>query len=262
MMDDQPYFLAEAGHYVPQPPCAGPWDPASLNGRVVTALCAFGIEQSHPLQAYTPARLTVDMYRLPGFTPLEVRTRLVRDGKRIKVIDAELTSEGVSYARATSQWLLRGDNPAGPVWRPEDWDVPPPEEFEPEVSPRSGSMTLARVAGGFGTLGEKRVWIRDLRPLVGGTPLTPFMWAAMPADMANPLSNAGEGGLAFINSDVTLYLHRVPVDPWVGIDVVDHQASDGIAHGRVRLYDRKGPIGSSSVCGPAQRYLAGGRPAK
>ncbi|MDH5671722.1 MAG: thioesterase family protein [Myxococcales bacterium] len=255
-MSQQPFFTREGELFIPQPPCRGPWDPKSLNGRVVVALCGFQLENSHELDNYMPARLTVDMYRLPGFAPIEVRTRIVRDGKRIKVIDAELISEGVSYARATSQWLLRGENPDSKVWSPPNWDAPPPEEL-PERAGAMGSMQVRPIAGAMGTLGKKQLWMRETRELVGGVPLSPFMWAAIPADLANPYSNSGDRGLAYINSDVTLYLHRLPVDAWIGMEVVNHQATDGVAIGQVALYDRKGAIGTSSVCGPGQRRMAG-----
>ena len=91
-MSEEPFFTREGSAFIPQPACRGPWDPKSLNGRVVVALCGFQIEQSHELADYMPARLTVDMYRLPGFAPIEVTTRVVRDGSRIKVIDAEFIS--------------------------------------------------------------------------------------------------------------------------------------------------------------------------
>src|SRR5262249_23110613 len=109
-MSEEPFFVREGGSFIPQVACRGPWDPKSLNGRVVVALCGFQIEQSYDLTDYMPARLTVDMYRLPGFAPIEVKTQIVREGKRIKVIDAEFISQGVSYARATSQWLKRSQN--------------------------------------------------------------------------------------------------------------------------------------------------------
>lgn len=259
-MSEEPFFTREGSAFIPQPPCRGPWDPKSLNGRVVVALCGFQIEQSYALADYLPARLTVDMYRLPGFAPIEVTTRVVRDGTRIKVIDAEFVSQGVSYARATSQWLKRGQNAEGNVWSPPNWEVPAPEAL-PEPANRQGSaMTMRSITGAIGTFGQKRAWLREGRDLVGGTPLTPFMRAALPADLANPLSNSGDRGLRYINSDVTLYLHRLPVDEWIGMEVVNHQATDGVAIGQVVLYDRTGAIGTSSVCGPAQRDMA--RPGK
>ena len=254
----EPYFVREGERYLPQPPCRGPWDPKTLNGRVIVAVCGFQLEQSCDLSDYVPARLTVDMYRAPGFAPIEVSTRIVRDGTRIKVIDAELISEGVSYARATSQWLKRSVNSDGNVWSPPSWDVPDPETLPAPTNRFNSSLQMRPITGGMGTFGQKRLWLKETRELVGGVPLSPFMRAAGAADLANPYSNAGDKGLGYINSDVTLYLHRLPTDEWIGMEVVNHHASDGVAIGQVVLYDRSGPIGTSSVCGPAQRRMAPG----
>jgi len=207
-----------------------------------------------------PARLTVDMYRLPGFAPIEIATRVVRDGARVKVIDAEFVSQGVSYARATSQWVKRSQNSEGDVWSPPSWNAPEPEAL-PESQNRLGnSMSMRPVRGGMGFVGQRSVWLREERELVAGVPLTPFMRAAIAADLANPFANSGDRGLGYINSDVTLYLHRLPAGEWIGMEVVNHHATDGVAIGQVVLYDRAGAIGTSSVCGPAQRGMV--RPAK
>jgi len=89
--------------------------------------------------------------------------------------------------------------------------------------------------------------------LVEGAPLTPFVRVALAADFASPFANAGDHGLGYINSDVTLYLHRLPVKEWIGFEVVNHHATDGIAIGECWLYDEKGPIGTSTVAALAQR---------
>ncbi len=57
----------------------------------------------------------------------------------------------------------------------------------------------------------------EVRDLVEGTPLTPFVRVAVAADFASPFANAGDHGLGYINSDVTLYLHRLPATPWIGL---------------------------------------------
>jgi hypothetical protein len=138
--------------------------------------------------------------------------------------------------------------------------LPAPETLPDPPNRSFGPLLVRTITGAFGTMGQKRLWLRESRELVGGSPLTPFMRAAMPADLANPFANSGDRGLAYINSDVTLYLHRLPVDEWIGLEVVNHHATDGIANGQVVLYDRTGPIGTSSVCGPAQRGMS--RPGK
>jgi Acyl-CoA thioesterase C-terminal domain len=93
----------------------------------------------------------------------------------------------------------------------------------------------------------------EVRDLIEGVPWTPFSRVAVAADFASPFANAGDRGLGYINSDVTLYLHRLPVTPWIGFEVVNHGASDGIAVGECRLYDEQGAIGTSTVAALAQR---------
>ena len=65
-MTNQPFFRREADCYLPNPISNGPWDPNSLHGRVVIGLLGFVIEQRHGGEGFVPARLTVDMFRLPG----------------------------------------------------------------------------------------------------------------------------------------------------------------------------------------------------
>ena len=86
----------------------------------------------------------------------------------------------------------------------------------------------------------------------GGRGLTPFTRAALAADFASPFANAGDAGLAYINSDVTLYLCRPPAGPWIGVEVVNHQASEGVAIAECWLHDELGAIGSASVAALAQ----------
>jgi hypothetical protein len=257
-MANEPFFQIEGTHYVPTPTARGPWNPNSLHGRVIAGLLGAEIERLHGDPQFLPARLTVDMYRLPDLSPVEVTTRVVRAGNRIRVIDAEFISGGVSAGRATCQLLKRTENPAGNVWKPEPWDVPKPADIPPPADGRAGMggmWAMRRIAGDFGTVGQKRTWMSEVRELVGGRPLTPFVRVAVSADFASPFANAGDNGLEFINSDVTVYLHREPATEWIGYEVINHGASDGVAVGECFLYDELGPIGSASCAALAQRRM-------
>lgn len=259
-MPNQPFFTQDGTHYVPTPASRGPWTETSLHGRVMIGLLAHEIERRHGEAAFMPARLTVDMYRLPDLSAVEVSTRVVKDGYRIKVIDAEFVSGGVSAGRATCQLLRRTEAPAGRVWTPEPWQVPRPADIAPPDDLRSGMggmWTMRPIAGGFGTVGQRRTWMAEVRELVAGEPLTPFVRAALASDFASPFANAGEAGLQYINSDVTLYLHREPRTEWLGFEVVNHGATDGVAIGECWLYDEEGPIGSAACAALAQRRMAG-----
>lgn len=254
-MANEPFFRTEGTHYVPTPASRGPWNPNSLHGRVIAGLLGAEIERLHGDPDFIPARLTVDMYKLPDMSPVEIVTRVVRAGNRIRVIDAEFISGGVSAGRATCQLLRRTENPEGKVWTPPTWDVPKPADIPPP-EPRAGMggmWAMRRIVGDFGTVGQKRTWISEVRDLVEGRELTPFVRVAVSCDFASPFANAGDKGLEFINSDVTLYLHREPVSEWIGYEVVNHGSTAGVAIGECFLYDEDGPIGSASCTALAQR---------
>ena len=259
-MSEEPFFVREGDLLRPTPVSRGPWSETSLHGRVVIGLLAREIERAHGGEDFMPARLTVDMYRLPDLSPVEVTTRAVRDGKRIKVIDAEFFSDGVSMARATCQLLRRTQNPAGSIWSPPGWGAPGPDEVMPPADGQAslGGMWAVRpISGAFGSLDVRRLWMSEVRELIGGEPLTPFSRVALAADFASPFANAGDAGLAWINSDVTLYLHRLPTTKWIGFEVVNHHATDGVAIGECWLHDEAGPIGTATVAALAQRARIG-----
>lgn len=253
-MANPPFFTIDGDHYVPTTAGRGPWNPNSLHGRVIIGLLGHEIERLHGDPDFIPARLTVDMYRLPDLSPVEVTTRVVREGRRIKVVDAEFISGGVSAGRATCQLLRRTERPEGTVWEAPNWDVPRPEDLPPPDPARGmgGMWAMRPITGTFGTVGPRRTWMSEVRELVEGRPLTPFVRVAVAADFTSPFAHAGDAGLKYINSDVTVYLHREPVGEWVGFEVTGHGDTAGVAVGECRLYDVEGPIGAASCCALAQ----------
>ena len=79
------------------------------------------------------------------------------------------------------------------------------------------------------------------------------MRAAFASDFTNPFANSGSAGLQFVNADITLYLHRLPLGEWLGFEVIEHHAHEGIAVGECIIYDETGALGRSLVCGVANR---------
>ena len=251
-MTDDAFFLPDGDRYLPQPICRGPWDPGSLNGRVVAGLLGAVAEARHGKPGWLPARMTVDMYRLPRFEPVTVETIVVRDGGRLRLVTASFVSGGVPMALATVQFLRLGENAAGEVWRPQGWDVPLPEQTP---APETGwtMWEFRPVSGAFGTAERRRGWMRELRPAVAGLALTPWARAAAACDFASPFSHSGSEGLGYINTDVTLALHRLPAGEWVGLEAGYHHADAGVALGQCRLFDEAGPIGLATCLALAQK---------
>jgi len=226
-----------------------------LHGRVIAGLLAFQIERDHGHADFLPARLTVDMYRPPDFSPITIVTKVVRDGFRIKVIDAEFVSGGKSMGRATCQLLRRTENTPGNIWMPPTWNVPPPEACGPDQTFDDQSEPIWRIrniTGAWGQFGQRRVWMSEVRELVEGVPLTPFTRIGLISDFASPCANVGDAPLGYINTDVTVYLHRLPRGEWIGMETINHRATDGVAIGECFVYDVEGPIGSASVTALAQ----------
>jgi len=254
-MTPEPFFHIDAeGRFAPTGICRGPWDPNTLHGRVVAGLLAHEIETRWGDPAFHPARMTVDLFRMPPFAPVTVVSRVARDGNRIRVVDAECSSAGVPLARASVVLLRRTGNPEGIVWSPPAWDVPPPDSIAaPATRGREPAWETRTIGHGFGSTGQKRAWLRDNRQLIDGIKLTPFARVALMADFTNPFGNSGSKGLEFVNADITLYLHRLPAAEWLGFEVTAHHSHEGIAVAECAIYDEGGAIGRSVVCAVANR---------
>src|SRR4051794_36991072 len=108
-MTEEPFFTRDGARLIPNSPARSFWNPNALHGRLVVGLLGAEIERLHGDPAFMPARLTVDMHRAPDLAPLEVVTTVARDGKRIRLVDAELISNGQSVGRASCHFLIRGE---------------------------------------------------------------------------------------------------------------------------------------------------------
>jgi hypothetical protein len=244
-----PYFTSGPDGFSPQPQAHGPWSEQMLHGRLLGGLAARAIERLAGDPDLVAVRLTVDLFRAAPMEPVSVTAALVRDGRRIRVADATLCAGGHEVARASAVLLRRGEAPPGNVWRPEPWTVPHPDELpDRDVGDLEPSSWLFRtVSGGFGSGERSRTWTWDRSPLVDDEPVSPFVRAAVSADLASPLANSSDDGLHYINADYALTMAREPVGEWIGLEAAQHLASDGVAVGICTLYDLDGPFGTSTT---------------
>lgn len=204
--------------------------------------------------ALRPVRWTLDLFRPAGFRPSSVASTVVRRGRRIALVDVELTQDGVRVARATAQFLAGGAPVRGRTWsHPITVCVPPPE-IRPETSePRvyySDGVGWTGSPAPHQNAARKRTW-HFPASVVTGEPPTPFQQAAMAADFVNMVSNWGDGGIEFINTDVTLSLVRLPVGDGVGLVAEEREEHDGVSVSLAAVVDRKGVIGFAGVTGLA-----------
>src|SRR5262245_40722147 len=84
-------------------------------------------------------------------------------------------------------------------------------------------------------------------PLVAGEDLTPLQRVMIAADSGNGVAVVLDPGTyTFVNADLTVHLHRFPVDEWVCLESVTVPEPSGIGVSTSRLFDRRGP--SASGC--------------
>jgi hypothetical protein len=83
-------------------------------------------------------------------------------------------------------------------------------------------------------------------PVVAGQPTTPLQRAMAAADFGNGVASALPWGqYLFINTDLTVYLHRQPEGEWICLDATTDVDPRGVGVAYSRLYDEGGPIGHS-----------------
>lgn len=252
------FFETSGDEFVPATHARGPWAPDMLHGRLLAGLAARSIERGHVDTDLHVARLTIDLFRVPPLAPVRVATRVARNGRRVRAVDASLSIGGQEVARASALMLRRGERPPGQVWKPPPWAVPAPDEISETSDGMRGMMSWDMrpiTPGGFGAPEQRRTWLRELRGLVAGERLSQFVRVAMAADFANPFANSGDAGLQFINADLTLYLSRLPRGEWIGFEVAGHSSDAGVAIGECTLHDVSGVIGHASVSALAQTRL-------
>ncbi|MFI6995265.1 thioesterase family protein [Nonomuraea wenchangensis] len=250
------FFTRKQGELVPAPHARSPWSPDMLHGRLLGGLSARALEERYAEPGMHFARLTVDLFRNSPLLPITVETTLVRDGRRIRVADAVLSTDQGPIGRVTAVLLRQGEQPEGEqsIVTPA-WDERPPEHEPVTADGWQPPFDLWRVTE-WGEPGPGRVWMRETYPLVDDEPVTPVVRAALAADFASPLANVGTSGLGFINADYTLTLARLPEGELIGVEATGHLSASGVATGQVTMHDTAGPFGFclvTAVANPVTR---------
>ena len=164
-MAAEAFFRCADGVFEPSDEARGPWDQDSVHGRVLVGLLGRTFEQEHGDESLQCARLTTELFRMPPFAPLEVTSQVIRDGRRIRVVDGSVTSGGVEVARGRAVMLRRTEQPEGRVWTPPPWEVADPDSIDPPPARDGGRTPMWETrpidSHEFGEVVQKRAWLRD-----------------------------------------------------------------------------------------------------
>nr|WP_228047521.1 thioesterase family protein [Saccharopolyspora sp. HNM0983] len=249
-MDDDALFVQDGETFLPTDSAGNPWGELT-GGGPVAGLLARALERAAGDPDLFTARLTVDLMRPVPRVPLTISTRPLRTGKRVKVWEAVLSTGDHVVTRAVGQLVARTnvDGPeAGPVPQfagPDD--VADGRLIPPELELREGvhDIVQARWVDDQVSGPTSRVWLRMPLPLLAGESISPLAHVAVLVDCISAASPLGEIFGPWINTDITLYLHRELEGEWLGLEIERDLQPTGIGVVRSRLHDRRGPIGTA-----------------
>lgn len=239
------------GTFTPTDFTIGPWSRDAQHGGPPAALLGRALERTAGADKQI-ARVTFDILKPVPLRPLSIVTTVVRPGKKVALIDAVLRTDDDVVMRA-SAWALRVDKldlperaPDDPPSPPDRYDVMNPSDVVPPTTYLHGTEWRF-VSGAFLEPGPAVAWIRTRVPLVGGEEDSPLVKVLAVVDSASGVSGALDfHSWLYINTDLSVYLHRMPRGDWIKVDATTTPEASGNALCSARLYDEHGPIGTSS----------------
>ncbi len=257
--NDEGLYIPDEDGFVGTGATRGPWHDGQSGGAVL-ALLGHVLDAVPTLTPMSLARLTVDIVRPVPLGPrLHVATDIIREGKKIQVVDMTLTAGDTVTTRARALRIrdldvtdLGGMPESTSTFNPSA-TLPPPDGL-PGVEDYPGVADFLRYGaemrrtvepiGGF-----HAVWCRLRIPVVAGEPVRPASLAALPLDLVNLL---GVGlnlmSATSINPDVSGHLNRGPVGEWVALSGHTY-FSHAVSHGTSMavMSDVSGVFGTTST---------------
>jgi hypothetical protein len=230
---------------------AGPWSPDFQHGGPPCALLARAMERCDPAPGTLLSRFTAEFLGPVPVAELAVSARVARGGRRVQLVEAELTADGRPVLRARG-WRLRQERPDSRE------GAPPPTPDEPPPALPAGTVVLVPgFVAGYGAAMEWRlaagtteapgpatVWSRQRVTLVDGEQPSPVQRAVAVADSGSGASwELPIDDWTFINVDLTVHLVRPPEGEWICLAARTRVDPGGVGLATSALYDRRGQVG-------------------
>lgn len=230
------------------------WSSTQMHGVAVSGLIARALEAEITTLGraeMVPARYQVDLFRPPRMVETSARTRVVRSGPRIVLLDVEVLQDDTTVARASCTYLQPSANPPGRTWTAAQRPTPPPLDLAPVTDELRLPLFASDAPwsddfGAHQNAGRHYSWQVGVTTVLG-EPMTTFQAVASMADSTSMVTNWGDRGVEWINADINLALTRRPVSLEIGLATIDHVAHDGVAVGTAEVYDREGTFGIANV---------------
>ena len=242
------FFVSRGTAFVATEGTRGPWDDAHQHAGPPSGLLGRALERFQPRDHARIVRVTIDILRPVPIAELEVEVDVARPGKRVELLEAVMTSRGDAVLKARA-WRLR--TAALTFDAPPREALPGPEAgrwepFFPGVADVGyhTHMDWRFLRGSFREAGPAMAWLKMKVPLLAGEEPSPLVRVLVAADSANGVSCALDPReYLFVNTDLNVFLHRVPDGEWIGMDSRTILDSSGVGLTETVLHDRSGPVG-------------------
>lgn len=230
----------------------GPWDPGAQHAGPPAALLGYAIERLPEAEEFQVGRVTFEILRPLPIEPVRLRQRVARPGRRVQMVEAELTDVDGEVLMLARGWRVRKTKLElpGEALVASQPPAPPgegaPAEFFPTAQEHGyhSAMEIRFVAGGFLEPGPATAWLRMRQPLVAGEEPTPLQRTLVAADVGNGISAALDfRRYLFINVDLTVHLERMPKGEWIGVDAATLPRPKGVGTAESTLFDGDGRVG-------------------
>lgn len=245
----------------------GPWDPGMQHGGPPAALLAAVIGRCEPRPGLRLARITVELLAPVPVGELRVQARVVRPGRRVRLVEATLEVAGRPIALARA-WQIASQPDVLPPRAPAELPPELPRRSAPLATWREGyasSIEWRFVSGAFDRPGPAEVWARVRIPLIREEPLTGLQRLLIVADSANGISSELPfADWLFVPTALTVTLHRHPTGEWVFMRARTSLATDGIGSCAADLADADGLVGTATqplLVAPRETATGRGSPA-
>ncbi|MBX2878741.1 MAG: thioesterase family protein [Granulosicoccus sp.] len=228
----------------------GPWDESACHAGPPTGLLARAVEGLLPDQRLT--RLTVNLLRPIPFSGFLIESRVLRRGRTVSCTEASLMDkQGKVIVNAQGMHLTPGANQD---FATQHVSIGTPDQATAGKFPIQKTLHTKPAFNGTGVSvrypsgqdekpGSTIAWLRTVPLLADETP-SAFQRICPLADCGNAFGrNAEPNEVSFMNTDLTLLLHRDPQGDWLGTNSAGYWESNGIGMADAQLFDAQGAVG-------------------
>jgi len=248
------YMPLGDGRFMPTELARGPWSKDHQHGGAPTGLLTRAVEQVETFQPMRLARITCEFLKPIPLSELLVTTRIMRPGRKVQWVAAQIESGGETVMSATALMIRTEASASAQVEiKPAPMPGPGPDlqsaigelgEVGTMFAGGAVEILIAEHKQSWLDLGPGRAWFKLNVPLVAGEQPSSQQRAVSAADFGNGISASLDWGKwLFVNSDLTVNLLREPRGEWISLDSTTRISGDGTALTETSLADQHGGIG-------------------